>query len=543
MKKKKIISVIFLSFILFLIVGFTLKQKEIHYINDTNDSEVTFAYVVDGVKSSTALKENEGYVFDSKNSGCINGTEIYWNNETWSAKIKNLKNTKISCTLSFSKGYFEKNLNGTDPILDKEMIPITFENNGIVHKADITKEWYNYANKQWANAVILKDQTKEYKNGEVIPEGNIESYFVWIPRYRYQIWDTGDYTGLNSGSLESRTQEIQIVFEDKNTIRQEGTTVGSWLSHPAFASFNTNGFWVGKFETGYEGATNTNEAQKNEKNSEKVIIKPNVYSWRGIGVANAFYTSYNYKRDLESHMMKNMEWGAIAYLAHSVYGIKEVKRYNNNSNYITGFVSNFEPSCGNTGTSDECNKYESVSPNSDGTYTLNYNNENSILTSTTGNYYGVYDMSGGAIEYVMGVMKSSATNDNPTTGINSTTNSGFNGPYSNSSEEKTDGLPWPSSKYYDLYDYDNGYISTFNRGHLGDATKELGPFYEEYMGSDRRAKSSWYNDSAVFLNSNNPWFARGVRYYDGYLTGIFAFGHSSGANSSDKGFRICRFVD
>ena len=31
-------------------------------------------------------------------------------------------------------------------------------------------------------------------------------------------------------------------------------------------------------------------------------------------MANAFNTSYNYKRDLDSHMMKNTEWGAGAYM-------------------------------------------------------------------------------------------------------------------------------------------------------------------------------------------------------------------------------------
>ena len=28
---------------------------------------------------------------------------------------------------------------------------------------------------------------------EIIPESNIESYFVWIPRYRYKIFNNGNY--------------------------------------------------------------------------------------------------------------------------------------------------------------------------------------------------------------------------------------------------------------------------------------------------------------------------------------------------------------
>src|SRR5699024_10227597 len=98
---------------------------------------------------------------------------------------------------------------------------------------------------------------------------------------------------------------------------------------------NTNGLWVGKFETGYSGATSTSGANNNTTEVDKVIIKPNVYSWRNIQVANAFTVSYNYKRELESHMMKNTEWGAVAYLSHSIYGISDSIRINNNSSYKT----------------------------------------------------------------------------------------------------------------------------------------------------------------------------------------------------------------
>ena len=56
--------------------------------------------------------------------------------------------------------YKEEILNGADPVIKNELIPVTIENDGTVKKADITKEWYNYENKKWANAVILKDTGK-----------------------------------------------------------------------------------------------------------------------------------------------------------------------------------------------------------------------------------------------------------------------------------------------------------------------------------------------------------------------------------------------
>ena len=44
--------------------------------------------------------------------------------------------------------------------------------------------------------------------------------------------------------------------------------------------------WVGKFETGYAGATSKSEAQVDTVNINKIIIKPNVYSWRNMTVGN-----------------------------------------------------------------------------------------------------------------------------------------------------------------------------------------------------------------------------------------------------------------
>ena len=193
--------------------------------------------------------------------------------------------------------------------------------------------------------------------------------------------------------------------------------VGDYMTHPAFLSIPSTGFWVGKFETGYNGATNRSKAEQNVNDSSKIIVKPNTYSWRGIQVANAFYSSYNYKRELDSHMMKNTEWGAVAYLQHSAYGSSTSVRINNNSDYITGYAANNEPTCGYTGTNEECSKYCN-----DGTCNTAY--PNSVLASTTGNITGIYDMSGGAWEYVMNVVIDEECNI--ISGRDSINNSGFN---------------------------------------------------------------------------------------------------------------------
>ena len=134
--------------------------------------------------------------------------------------------------------YAELILNGSDPILEDDMIPVKISNDGTVKKADVSKKWYKYADKEWANAVVLVDDST-YDNGETIPENKIKAYYVWIPRYKYQLFDN---------TTES---EIQISFESKYASKSQSTTVGQYLTHPAFTYGNEelSGFWVGKFET------------------------------------------------------------------------------------------------------------------------------------------------------------------------------------------------------------------------------------------------------------------------------------------------------
>ena len=402
--------------------------------------------------------------------------------------------------------YKEEILNGTDPVIKDELIPVTLSNNGTVKYADIYNEWYSYENKEWANAVILNEGVT-YNVGDTIQESDIESYFVWIPRYKYQIFDEGNYTTQESDIKPSTSiaKEIQIEFETNSTAPSIGTAKGEWLTHPAFTNFDVSGFWVGKYETGYKGASSTEEAQVNEENSNKVIVKPNVYSWRKLTVSNVFKTAYNYNRDLDSHMMKNTEWGAVAYLSHSKYGINTEVRINNNSAYLTGYAATDET---------DQTSYPGVSGTTSDV-TLPYNTETGYKASTTGNITGIYDMSGGAWEYVAGHMPSAKDL------------SGF------TEEEIT-----KYSKYFDLYSTNSSYIS-YNNRILGDATGEMGPFYY-YADNDNiiRYHNNWYGDGSNFVDSYNSWFIRSGAYDYGVHSGQFYFFVHTGSGNIGASFRI-----
>ena len=280
---------------------------------------------------------------------------------------------------------------------------------------------------------------------------------------------------------------------------------GEYMTHPAFISLGVNGIWVGKFETGYNGATSVKEARVNANNSSKIIVKPNVYSWCSNTVNNMFLSSYNYKPELGSHMMKNTEWGAAAILSHSVYGVDTEVNINNNSLHITGYsaVQGTDQSTypGTIGTAEEI--------------TLPYNTPTGYKASTTGNISGVYDMSGGAHEY-MAAYKSESLGESE---FNDVTNPIY-------------------KNYIDVYST-SSYIQTYQYRILGDATGEMGPFltYNDGDGNSRY-HNSWYADQSDFPLSTAPWFYRGGYSADGILASQFQFYRNSGNIDANIGFRI-----
>ncbi len=427
----------------------------------------------------------------------------------------NLKASNVQDALEelYSKAKFEKSCSAdvAEPVLKDGLVPVKISDDGTVTYADTSKSWYDYCEKVWANAVILNDGVS-YSVGDTIKESDIQSYFVWIPKYKYKLWNV-------DAPIET-VHEIDIIFDTKDTTDITGVSCktpmtsggsgncknGEYMTHPSFISMGVNGFWVGKFETGYNGATSIETAQVDSNDTSKIIVKPNSYSWRNISVKNAFEASYNYNRTLNSHMMKNTEWGAVAYLSHSKYGKNGEVNVNNNSSYKTGFSA--LPST-------EQQTYPGTSGDGN-TFNNPYNTEIGYLASTTKNISGIYDMSGGAHEYVAGYMSGQLGS------------SGFT----------TSTIANYDSKYFDVYS-SSSTISSYQYRILGDATGEMGPFksYKDEDGNSRY-HNGWYNDYSNFVNSTYSWVLRGGRYGHGVLAGQFDFDGITGSNNPSTGFRI-----
>ena len=184
----------------------------------------------------------------------------------------------------------------------------------------------------------------------------------------------------------------------------------------------------------------------------------------------------------DSHVIKSSEWGAVAYLSHSEFGIKKEVRVNNNSSYLTG--------CG------------ALTDGAAGVNTCDnqYGTKDSYLQSTTGNITGIFDMSGGAWERVMG-------------------NYGKTPSSSEFSADLTD----LDSKYYDLLNSTNLSIACNNTICYGQALSET---------------AGWYSDSVGIPSTDFNWLQRGGYYNTQNGAGIFSIDAHHGGGSGISTYRI-----
>ena len=455
------------------------------------------------------------------------------------------------------------NINGTTNLLSEFVIngqkptdgAVYINNNGQIAMAIVyNKTCYI---KDYRTSDIVESSRSGYENAEAgtsINTNDVLAYYVWIPRYRYEIFNTKEDIVTNQDNSLNTVELINIEFENKDTVKSTGSNKGEYVTHPAFTfgSVELNGIWVGKFET--------------TGNASQPTILPNVSSLRSQNVSNQFLTSLMFAgnvlnsdgsithsnntvygiNDVDAHLMKNSEWGAIAYLTTSIYGQGKTEvRINNSTSFITGCAAT-TPATTLIG-----GEYASQTDGSEGYYSgceNAYNTEIGVLASTTGNITGIYDMSGGAWEYVMAVMEDALDSKVPASGRSNTYNSGFTGNFTCPTCDNNDGsitsiigVTYPDSKYYDLYTYGTSAVdvAAYNRGQLGDATYELGSFTNRVStgNGSRYYQSNWNNDYALFVNSGYPWFLRSGNYWNGASAGVLAFRSSYGHADSHFSFR------
>ncbi len=410
-----------------------------------------------------------------------------------------------------------------------------------------------------------------YKNnptGTEIKMGYINTMWVWIPRYSYTIKSEDEINYYGKATFRDAKNptptielpgEIDIKFisvrknENTGNAQYTGNKIKNWRTNDAFNFPETDaagdniptaraGLWVSKFEP----SGSYTESCKNEMcDVSGVTIIPNQYSIRNKTLANFFYMSrsmqmnnantYGFnKKTGDLHMMKNDEWGSVVYLSQSRYGkygnndytgkYKEI--YQNKSDYCVTGSSNGTPP-----------QDEEILP-----YQYTYDNMTDLQTdedgnkrgqagpgaSNTGTIYGIYDIIGGAYEYVMGVLEYDEQGNTNHAGKLATGYSGFIG--LNFGGTSTGSIALPNKKYYNVYKTAKGLSGTWENANVQSACDG-----EVCYGHSLTETRGWYATLLWgFVYRNNPWISRSDNYdYGDKSYGMFE-GYSSRGGSTDE---------
>ena len=487
------------------------------------------------------------------------------------------------------------------PKLASGMTPIKFKDPTTSEKGKVDKtnsgdtSWYDYNSKKWANA-----QTED------------GSMWVWIPRYAYKVNTTDKKMDIKFliGTTDNYYDEngkIQTAKRCTSSNANVDTSVG-YTVQPAFTDETSIGYrnggwdkeltgiWVAKFEAGYASGNNSapvkassvsysqssvwvraveagTDADSNQTarnwldgiyGSTKTAIKyptfqPVTYSMNYINHNDAFNLAkamtengniYGLTGSADSHLMKNSEWGAVAYLSQSKYGLDGIDITVNNVNLNSGGtkrtntagksgVDSVYAVTGCTTASTTAGESVKTMANINGTTGNTANNGvytwdqlNGCKASSTGNIYGIYDLSGGTYERTAAYVAN---------GNNNLKGYGASIAYDGST------LRTANTKYTTAYPFDS---STDNTGITNNDTnlntasmnnyKKNTLIYGDGIRETSTAgtgNSSWYGDSSSYPGLDYPFSIRGGYLWNGSTAGLFCFSRGNGGSSFDGGFR------
>ena len=485
------------------------------------------------------------------------------------------------------------------PRLTAGMTPIKFTDptdsakGSIVETMSEDADWYEYGTeegkKKWANA-----QTEDGSMWVWIPR------FAYRVNEDTQTFDVVFLVGTTD-TYYDENGEPQTAKRCTSEDEAVDTTTG-FTVHPAFTDETAinyrnggwdkeiTGIWVAKFEAGYASGNNDAEVvasgvnythtsvwvpnvesgktTENGGSSETPrnwldkeyggtttaikypVFQPVTYTMNYINhndayniakALNANGNPYGFNGAADSHLMKNSEWGAVAYLSKSQYGIGSTDITVNNISLnnstesvyaVTGCTSNSTTS-GQRTTTIETIKGTTANTASGGVYT--WDQKTGTTASSTGTIYGIYDLSGGVWERTTGYVANQ--NGNLSTHGRSIAYDGNNlrtisikytTVYPHNSETDKPGITDAPNDSTNLNIASN---NNYARNTLiyGDAIRET--------STGGTSNTSWYGDASNFPGLNNPFSRRGGDYHNGSAAGLFCFSRTNGDSSYYNGFR------
>ena len=369
-------------------------------------------------------------------------------------------NTNYSEISTIINEIYKDSSNANLPELASGMIPVIYdETNDVWRKADLSEKWYDYDEQWWANAVTTTSTNRatylsDEHIGKEIPMDEINSMWVWIPRFKYNIAsEYGIHSTGENGTIENPGL-INVMFEsEKNSSgspysEYKTSTTTKYYTHPAFRNGNAvynespydiggwdeeiTGFWVAKFEgdnikPDVKSRTTDYYAQFDAglKFANGTRNPDNFTITFAIDTENEYGLNTTTNKT-DTHMMKNTEWGAVAYLSQSRYGKSGNQSYSSTQKRIypnnsqDAYADSEEWDYVYTGRSSGDTEagilvgyagYYSYNDYKCGKNQAKCNETPQLLkgtgASTTGTIYGIYDMRGGWDEALAAQVSSS----------------------------------------------------------------------------------------------------------------------------------------
>ena len=541
-----------------------------------NKSATTFSAVPAGAQATPAVVAD---VTKAKPAGCTNPANCT-KQVTFAANVDpaKLASGSYSTAIMYTATAKPKPAPTVDPTtcksgdpqndcqvdLDANMIPVKYTGSttnaqwtSLANPEDSSNQgnWYNYNQKQWANAVTVKSEALYKYQGQtrVVDQSDILGYWVYIPRYAYEVMRRDGTDSPVSAqnflihfekktdakrhpaacSTTSKDYRTQCGL-DRSYIKGQPSNTGTWATHPAF-TFGTkelNGIWFAKFETTWNGSQPTvlpNEAHMSGYYTASYNIGRMYNTAKTLGVADSRNVGGNtdysaptqnnhHLAKLSSHMVNNNDWGAATYLSASKYGAGYNKvQINANSASRNIYGSTYGTTgCGpqsNGNTSSYSDSGTLGTPQACGNADRAYNGTLGQLASTTNNPTGIYDMSGGGYEYVAASYSDSLNNSD-------------------------------TNQYFGSNAAHPPYVNTYNFKNFNSCTYQTcggQALYETHNGSNSTGANMWLNQTSYFVEQDSasyPWFYCGGRYDDGSSAGLFYAYDYDGLSDSGYAFRV-----
>lgn len=485
------------------------KKDVVLTFNNSKDNKYYYMVLVKGIKTGVKVSSQDEIkgTIDAKEAKRIT---VHITNETVDeVELSFLVQTSVSENFDKEMGYsYINNIENYDhsgankpDIANLKLIPVSYQKTtdteGYWYKTDINNNkntWYDYDNGMWANAVLVSDTNyRKYQANNIGTEieiSDILGFYVWIPRFKYYIINSSDYTNyerISNVIFEKNNEQTgTIICEDKISTLTDSHVYSeickddvnhhiydnlSTYTHPAFQ--NKSGFWVAKFLMG--------EGEKILPNLQ--ILKKNINEANDIS-----------KKTSKSHILTNMEYGAIVILSDSLYGKSGNSLYNGNDSTTFGriYVNSYEYEV--TGCSSEYSSYSKNFLTEKTNKCLEYNN----LTNLSHYSNGVY--------YPIGYVGAGASSTGSVYGIYDLAN--ISGELVAAYVADNNGLVKTNLKYYDTYSYSEYTGRVFSSSNIYNLYRyKYGDAIREHFRSFN--ENGMWHGGILLQNKNNGIIIRG----------------------------------